>query len=109
VEDLPTAGLPTAPRHPYTRALLAAVPDLDTDRDQPLTVIAGRPPEPNQVPTGCAFAARCPFAGDRCRTEDPFLVHLGATHRVACWNPQDGAGPALTATDMHAATTGGGE
>ncbi|EOD65415.1 dipeptide/oligopeptide/nickel ABC transporter ATPase/permease [Amycolatopsis vancoresmycina DSM 44592] len=85
VEDLPT-GSPA--RHPYTRALLATTVDLDTDRDQPLEVIPGRPPEPGQVPAGCAFAARCPLASERCRTEDPVLEPAGEGHRVACWHPQ---------------------
>jgi oligopeptide/dipeptide ABC transporter ATP-binding protein len=86
VEDLPT-GSPA--RHPYTRALLATTVDLDTDRDQPLEVIPGRPPEPDQLPEGCAFAARCPLASDRCRTEDPVLeVTDRHDHQVACWHPQ---------------------
>ncbi|WP_284740632.1 dipeptide/oligopeptide/nickel ABC transporter permease/ATP-binding protein [Amycolatopsis sp. RTGN1] len=85
VEDLPT-GSP--PRHPYTRALLATTVDLDTDRDEPLAVIPGRPPEPDQVPPGCAFAARCPLATDRCRDEDPVLEPTADAHRVACWHPQ---------------------
>ncbi|MEU5697079.1 dipeptide/oligopeptide/nickel ABC transporter permease/ATP-binding protein [Actinosynnema sp. NPDC020468] len=87
VEDLPTAALPGAARHPYTRALLATTVDLETDRDSPLTVIPGRPPEPDQVPEGCAFADRCRFATDRCREEDPVLEELDRTHRVACWHP----------------------
>ncbi|MEV4145903.1 dipeptide/oligopeptide/nickel ABC transporter permease/ATP-binding protein [Amycolatopsis sp. NPDC049691] len=85
VEDLPT-GSPA--QHPYTRALLATTVDLDTDRDEPLAVIPGRPPEPDQVPEGCAFAARCPLASDRCRTEDPVLEPAAEGHRVACWHPQ---------------------
>ncbi|WP_372666343.1 dipeptide/oligopeptide/nickel ABC transporter permease/ATP-binding protein [Amycolatopsis kentuckyensis] len=85
VEDLP-AGSPA--QHPYTRALLATTVDLDTDRDEPLEVIPGRPPEPDQVPDGCAYAARCPLASDRCRTEDPALEPAAEGHRVACWHPQ---------------------
>jgi oligopeptide/dipeptide ABC transporter ATP-binding protein len=85
VEDLPT-GSPA--RHPYTRALLATTVDLGTDRDEPLAVIPGRPPEPDQVPAGCAFAARCPLASERCRTEDPVLEPAAGGHRVACWHPQ---------------------
>lgn len=85
VEDLPT-GSPA--QHPYTRALLATTVDLDTDRDEPLAVIPGRPPEPDQVPDGCAFAARCPLASERCRTEDPVLEPTAGGHRVACWHPQ---------------------
>ncbi|MEU0790468.1 dipeptide/oligopeptide/nickel ABC transporter permease/ATP-binding protein [Amycolatopsis sp. NPDC005961] len=85
VEDLPT-GAPA--QHPYTRALLATTVDLETDRDEPLAVIPGRPPEPDQVPEGCAFAARCPLATDRCRDEDPVLEPTADAHRVACWHPQ---------------------
>ncbi|ADB33930.1 oligopeptide/dipeptide ABC transporter, ATPase subunit [Kribbella flavida DSM 17836] len=88
VEDLPVSALATgAARHPYTRALLAAVPDLDTDLDQPLAVIPGRPVDPARVPAGCAFAARCEFATDRCRTENPELTGADG-HQVACWHPQ---------------------
>ncbi|AUI59241.1 dipeptide/oligopeptide/nickel ABC transporter permease/ATP-binding protein [Amycolatopsis sp. BJA-103] len=86
VEDLPSAG---TPRHPYTRALLAATLDLETDRDAPLAVIPGRPPEPDRVPTGCAFADRCPAVTDRCRLEDPVLERVESGHRVACWQPHE--------------------
>jgi peptide/nickel transport system permease protein len=91
VEDLPATALATGARHPYTRALLAAVPDLDTDLEQPLAVIPGRPVDPGRLPSGCAFAARCEFADDRCRAEDPELEgnpQLDDGHRVACWHPQ---------------------
>ncbi|MFE4196109.1 dipeptide/oligopeptide/nickel ABC transporter permease/ATP-binding protein [Paenarthrobacter sp. NPDC056912] len=87
VEDLPTAELYTGARHPYTRALLEVVPDLDTDREQPLGVIPGRPPAPGEVPPGCAFAARCPLATAQCRESDPELEIHNHKHRVACWNP----------------------
>jgi oligopeptide/dipeptide ABC transporter ATP-binding protein len=86
VEDLPSAG---TPRHPYTRALLAATLDLETDRDAPLAVIAGRPPEPDLMPSGCAFADRCPAVTDRCRLEDPVLELMTPEHRVACWHPHE--------------------
>ncbi|MEV7683896.1 dipeptide/oligopeptide/nickel ABC transporter permease/ATP-binding protein [Streptomyces sp. NPDC088341] len=97
VEDLSATGLTyadpaSAPRHPYTRALLAATLELDTDRDAPLPVIPGRPPEPSEVPAGCAFAARCPRATDRCRAEDPVPARVGQGHRVACWHPYEDAG-----------------
>jgi peptide/nickel transport system permease protein len=81
VEDVATAGLATKARHPYTRALLAAVPHLRTDRDLPLTVIPGRPADPGETPTGCAFAPRCGYADDLCRREDPPLEG-----GVACWH-----------------------
>ena len=86
VEDLPAHELTSGARHPYTRALVAAVPDLDTDLDQPLAVIPGRPVAPAEFPPGCAFAARCPLADERCRAEDPPLSTDGAGRRVACWH-----------------------
>jgi len=86
VEDLPAGDLATAARHPYTRALVAAVPDMETDLDQPLAVIPGRPVDAADVPAGCAFAARCPLASARCRAEDPPLETSAAGRRVACWH-----------------------
>jgi oligopeptide/dipeptide ABC transporter ATP-binding protein len=86
VEDLPAAELLTHARHPYTRALLAAVPDMTTDRKRPLAVIAGRPVDPAHVPAGCAFAARCAYADEQCRTADPALVEDRPGRRVACWH-----------------------
>jgi peptide/nickel transport system permease protein len=89
VEDLPAAELATAARHPYTRALLAAVPDMATDPDRPLATIPGRPVSPADVPPGCAYADRCPLADARCRAEDPPLVADPAvqpSHLVACWH-----------------------
>jgi len=86
VEDLPAADLAGAARHPYTRALVAAVPDMDTDLDQPLAVIPGRPVDPADVPSGCAYAARCPLATDTCRAQEPPLETDSAGRRVACWH-----------------------
>jgi oligopeptide/dipeptide ABC transporter ATP-binding protein len=86
VEDLPAADLGTAARHPYTRALVAAVPDMDTDLDQPLATIPGRPPAPADVPDGCAYAPRCPLASARCRSEQPPLETDESGRRVACWH-----------------------
>jgi peptide/nickel transport system permease protein len=85
VEDLPADGLAQA-AHPYTRALTAAVPRMDTALDRPLPVIPGRPVDPGEVPDGCAYAARCPFASARCRAEDPPLATDRPGHRVACWH-----------------------
>ena len=85
VESLPADGLGDA-RHPYTRALLAAVPSMETPRDLPLAVIPGRPADPSDLPAGCAFAARCAFASAQCRAEDPALVADDSGHEVACWH-----------------------
>nr|WP_206068753.1 dipeptide/oligopeptide/nickel ABC transporter permease/ATP-binding protein [Nonomuraea sp. FMUSA5-5] len=88
VEDLPAANLFSRARHPYTRALLASVPDLETDRERPLATIPGRPPDPHAMPAGCAFAQRCSFADDLCTSSEPALTPLGDRHRIACWQPQ---------------------
>ncbi|MFJ3365697.1 dipeptide/oligopeptide/nickel ABC transporter permease/ATP-binding protein [Streptomyces anthocyanicus] len=90
VEELPSHRLLTAARHPYTRALVATVPHMETDLDRPLTVVPGRPVTPDRMPAGCAFAPRCSAAGDRCRTDDPVLRASGPDHRVACWYPHPG-------------------
>jgi peptide/nickel transport system permease protein len=86
VEDLPAADLRTHARHPYTRALLAAVPDMATDRDRPLAVIPGRPPDPARPPQGCAFAPRCALSDASCAEADPALVGDGEGRWVACWH-----------------------
>ena len=70
-----------APRHPYTRMLLDAVPDIST-RGRPEPDIAGEIPSPITPPPGCAFHPRCPLAHDRCRHEVPPLVGGVACHAV---------------------------
>src|SRR4051794_37630871 len=82
VEDLPAGDLDAA-QHPYTRALMAAAPDMHTALEQPLAVTPGRPVDPSDVPEGCASAARCPLASARCRTEDPPLLPGPTGNRVA--------------------------
>ncbi|GLW07096.1 peptide ABC transporter ATP-binding protein [Microtetraspora sp. NBRC 13810] len=84
VEELPVEQLATGAAHPYTRALVASLPDMDTDRSGPLASIPGRQPSPGQVGAGCAFTDRCPLATARC-AERPPLVTYGKAHRVACW------------------------
>jgi len=86
VEDLPAAELATGALHPYTRALVEAVPDMATDLTKPLATIPGRPVGPADAPPGCAYAARCPLADARCRAEDPPLAAEAGRHRVACWH-----------------------
>jgi oligopeptide/dipeptide ABC transporter ATP-binding protein len=98
VEDLPAADLWTAAQHPYTCALVAAVPDMSTDLDAPLASIPGRPVDPTDVPVGCAYAARCPLADERCRTQDPELRTDAAGNRVACWHPGEALALGRTVT-----------
>ncbi|ROO89719.1 oligopeptide/dipeptide ABC transporter ATP-binding protein [Actinocorallia herbida] len=81
VEELGAEELREA-RHPYTRALVASIPDLSTDRSLPLATIPGAQPVPSEVPEGCAFAARCAFADGVCLEEAPSLVK-----GVACHHP----------------------
>ena len=72
------------PRHPYTRALLAAVPEADPTRPRPRAAVQGDVPSPISPPPGCAFHPRCPFAEARCRIERPVLTAGAGNHAVAC-------------------------
>jgi oligopeptide/dipeptide ABC transporter ATP-binding protein len=83
VEDAPVDALFHAPQHPYTKSLLAALPNPADAERAPLAQIPGRPPAPGDVVEGCAFRPRCMQARDVCRAE-PLLEPRGAG-RVACW------------------------
>jgi peptide/nickel transport system ATP-binding protein len=76
--------------HPYTQALLASIPQLDQDAKKALHAIPGLPPDLAHPPQGCRFAARCPRASDKCRTEEPSLSGKTFEHRYSCWHPVDG-------------------
>jgi peptide/nickel transport system permease protein len=97
VEDIGVDSLLDDSAHPYTRALIAAVPTMASDRATDLAVIPGRPPDLADVPTGCAFAPRCSFATDQCRETVPPLIELGDGRRAACWHPQHGRVTAVKA------------
>lgn len=75
------------PLHPYTQALLEAVPvpDPQLEATRQRSIIRGEVPSPMQRPAGCAFSTRCPYATDRCRHEMPVLEEREDGHRVACW------------------------
>ena len=72
------------PRHPYTKALLAAVPSMDLDRRAEQPASLGDPPDPARLPTGCRFRSRCPIASEPCAKIDPALIQIGPEHEVAC-------------------------
>jgi peptide/nickel transport system ATP-binding protein len=76
------------PLHPYTQALLSAVPvpDPRTQRARRRMTFSGEPPDPLAPPPGCRFHSRCPHRTGQCRLEDPLLEERGAGHTVACWN-----------------------
>jgi oligopeptide/dipeptide ABC transporter ATP-binding protein len=80
------------PAHPYTRGLLNSLPRLGSsrrgDRYTRLEEIKGIVPSLLDLPPGCSFAPRCPFAGDRCRIETPPLAPTSAGHRAACWQAE---------------------
>ena len=90
VEEAPVEALFDDPLHPYTRGLMQAIPRLDVEADA-----AGTRPRLQEIPglvpvltrpiVGCAFAARCALATERCRREAPPEVDVGGGHRVACW------------------------
>ena len=71
------------PRHPYTRALLDALPHPEAERDTPLVAIKGTPPTPQRIPPGCPYHPRCLYAVDVCTTDDPPLAPVN-DRRLAC-------------------------
>ena len=85
VEEGTTEQVIDTPKHPYTRALLQAMPRIQATRGERLYEIAGRVPDLSDLPPGCAFHPRCEFVMDRCRTDVPPLDLLDGNRRVACW------------------------
>lgn len=73
-----------APLHPYTRALLSAIPIPDANRKRNRIILEGDVPSAYNPPSGCKFHTRCPYATDRCREEVPALRDMGGGHSVAC-------------------------
>ncbi|HET8908280.1 MAG TPA: ABC transporter ATP-binding protein [Ktedonobacterales bacterium] len=87
VETAPTASIFRTPAHPYTQALLAAVPRPQQQRGERLAAIGGQPPNLVNLPPGCPFAPRCRKAQAKCRQELPLLENVGPNQKAACFFP----------------------
>jgi oligopeptide/dipeptide ABC transporter ATP-binding protein len=86
VEQAPADELFERPLHPYTTALLSAVPvpDPDLEATRQVHLLSGELPSPSNPPSGCRFRTRCPLAIDLCAEQEPLLVEHGSQHKVAC-------------------------
>jgi len=86
VEQAPSKSLVTDPLHPYTKALINAIPDPDPENRRRLrTVPPGEPPSLIDPPPGCRFHPRCPYAMDVCKREEPPVIEVKSGHEVKCW------------------------
>lgn len=100
VELSPAEELYSNPIHPYTSALLSAIPIPEADRRRKLRrVMGGEPPNPVNPPSGCRFHTRCPRATDVCRNDEPALTVYGGEHMAACHHPLN-----VDASDIAAST-----
>jgi peptide/nickel transport system ATP-binding protein/oligopeptide transport system ATP-binding protein len=85
IVELTTSGqLYSNPLHPYTQALLSAVPTPDPDAVRERVILQGDVPSPANPPSGCTFHTRCPHVTDECRTKRPEFRDVGDGHFVAC-------------------------
>ena len=87
-------------RHPYTEGLFNSIPSIDTDQ-KTLKVIEGLTPDPTNLPSGCAFHPRCPYASARCTEEHPEETHLSDTHYVRCFQCSPSKKEEVTACQNH--------
>ena len=97
VETADTDRLYTKPGHPYTQALISAVPQPDPEARRARIVLSGDIPNPESPPPGCPFHPRCPMVMDRCRSDAPRLLDIGRNgqpHLVACHLHDAGDRPA---------------
>jgi oligopeptide/dipeptide ABC transporter ATP-binding protein len=111
-ETAPVDLLFEKPAHPYTRGLLSSIPRLELERKKRLNVIRGIVPALDDLPPGCRFENRCPYAQDICRTAPPPLRPVGRDdHRASCyfageldpWSPIDHTGPSTAGASNHRA------
>jgi len=85
VERADVQKLYSAPKHPYTSALLRSLPEMKGERARRLESIEGQPPDQLQFPNSCPFAPRCAYAFEPCNTKNPLLEFVSEGHEVACW------------------------
>jgi oligopeptide/dipeptide ABC transporter ATP-binding protein len=103
MEVSPAEELYTKPIHPYTSALLSAIPipDPEENRRRERLVVSGEPPNPINPPSGCVFHPRCPRATDVCRTVEPPLARYPNGHLAACHHPMNVSAEEIKAADKH--------
>jgi oligopeptide/dipeptide ABC transporter ATP-binding protein len=106
VEVSPAEELYRKPVHPYTAALLSAVPIPDPRENRARTrlVVSGEPPNPVAPPPGCRFNTRCPFASEICRTVEPPLAQYAGGHLAACHHPQNVSAQEIAAASRSASS-----
>ena len=73
------------PKHPYTKALLSAVPELNPQDNKEKIKLTGELPSPENLPTGCKFNTRCPYVMDKCKCENPNIKEFTPTHNCKCF------------------------
>ncbi|WP_066304116.1 ABC transporter ATP-binding protein [Bacillus sp. FJAT-29814] len=86
VEEADVETLFLKPFHPYTKGLIKSIPQIDGDRSQDLHVIEGAMPSLYEMPKGCRFASRCPYADELCQEKMPELETVQSSHKVRCWH-----------------------
>ncbi|MDF2610254.1 MAG: transporter ATP-binding protein [Lachnospiraceae bacterium] len=90
VEEANVEDIFDNPKHPYTLGLIQSIPRLEGDRNKELFTIKGTVPLLSQIPTGCRFAKRCPYAKERCSTQMPDLIPVSETQKVRCFRYLEG-------------------
>jgi peptide/nickel transport system ATP-binding protein len=101
----PSDGLYAQPQHPYTQALMSAIPEPDPFVDEKAMLASGELPSPADPPSGCRFRTRCPRAQQRCSIDEPEIRELRPDHYVACHFPGPGPGAEISVAGRVAQTS----